>query len=71
MPFKVTLCKPDEEPAVVSEEDMPETPQPVDDLIDAILGRSDALCSAQDGALVVEVVEAAYISAQTGKKVTL
>ena len=71
MPFKVTLCNPDEEQVVVSEEDMPETPQPVDNLINAILGRSEPLCSAEDGLQVVEVVEAAYISAQTGRKVTL
>ena len=71
MPFKVTICKPDEEPVIVSPDDMPIMPQPVDDLIHAILGRSEPLCSADDGLRVVEVIEAAYISARTGRKVTL
>ena len=71
MPFKITICKPDEEPMVVTEDDMPEAPQPVDNLIDAILGRSDPLCSADDGLAVVEVIEAAYTSARTGKKIKL
>ncbi|MFC1717005.1 Gfo/Idh/MocA family protein [Candidatus Poribacteria bacterium] len=71
MPFKVTLCKPDEDPVIVPEEEMPEELQPVDDLINAILGKSDPLCSADDGLQVVEVIEAAYISARTGRKVAL
>lgn len=71
MPFKLTLCKPDEDPVIVPQEDMPDAPQPVDNLINAILGNSDPLCSGDDGAKVVEVIEAAYISAKTGKKVTL
>jgi predicted dehydrogenase len=71
MPFKITLCRPDEEPVIVPPEDMPDAPQPVDDLIDAILGRSKPLCSGDDGLRVVEVIEAAYISARTGKKVAL
>ena len=70
-PFKVTLCRPDEDPVVVPAEEMPETPQPVDDLIDAILGRAETRCSADDGIQVVEVIEAAYTSARTGRKVTL
>jgi len=71
MPFKITTCKPDQEPVVVSPDDMPEAPQPVDNLIDAILERAKPLCSADDGLAVVEVLEAAYTSARTGRKVTL
>ena len=71
MPFEVTLCKPDAEPVIVSPDDMPAAPQPVDDLIDAVLGKSEPLCSAEDGQQVVEVIEAAYISAITGRKVKL
>ena len=71
MPFRITICKPDQEPVIVSPDDMPAAPQPVDNLIDAILGRVDPLCSANDGLAVVEVLEAAYTSARTGRKVTL
>jgi predicted dehydrogenase len=71
MPFKITISKPDEEPMAVPNVDMPKAPQPVDNLIDAVLGRAKPLCSAGDGLKVVEVIEAAYTSARTGKKVTL
>jgi len=71
MPFKITICEPDQEPVVVSPDDMPSAPQPVDNLIDAILERAQPLCSADDGLAVVEVLEAAYTSARTGRKVTL
>ena len=71
MPFRITIHKPDEEPVVVPDDDMPKVPQPVDNLIDAILGRTEPLCSADDGLQVVEVIEAAYTSARTGGKVLL
>lgn len=71
MPFKITICRPNQEPMVVSADEMPEAPQPVDNFIDAILERSKPLCSADDGLAVVEVLEAAYTSARTGQKVTL
>jgi glucose-fructose oxidoreductase len=71
MPFKVTVFKPNEDPVVKQEADMPAAPQPVDNFIDAVLGRTKPLCSADDGAEVVEVIEAIYTSARTGKKVTL
>jgi len=71
MPFKITIRKPDGEPVVIPEADMPKAPQPVDNFISAILGRAEPLCSADDGLAVVEVIEAAYTSARTGKKVTL
>jgi predicted dehydrogenase len=71
MPFKITICKPDEEPYVVPETEMPSAPQPVDNLINAILGKAESLCPAEDGLRVVEVIEATYISARTGVKVTL
>lgn len=71
MPFKITICKPDQEPVVVPDDDLPPAPQPVDNFIDAILERAQPLCSADDGAQVVEVIEAAYTSARTGEKVIL
>lgn len=71
MPFRITILRPDAEPVVISENDMPVVPQPVDNFIDSILGRAKPLCSADDGLNVVKVVEAAYTSARTGKKVKL
>ena len=71
MPFKITIAKPDDEPVVVPDADMPTAPQPVDNFVDVILGKAEPLCSGDDGARVVEVIEAAYTSARTGKKVTL
>ena len=71
MPFRITICKPDEEPVVVPDDDMPEVPQPVDNFVDAIQGRTKPLCSADDGLAVVEVIESIYTSARTGRKVML
>ncbi|MBD3182079.1 hypothetical protein GF312_07295 [Candidatus Poribacteria bacterium] len=71
MPFKVTICKPDEKPFVASDDNMPQVPQPVDNLINVILGRSKNLCSADDGLAVVKVMEAAYNSAKTSEKIFL
>lgn len=71
MPFVITISKPGEEPKKIIEEDMPYAPQPVDNFIDAILGRNEPLCSAIDGLKVVQIIEAAYTSAMTGKKIKL
>ncbi len=70
-PFKITICRPDQEPEIVPDDDLPSAPQPVDNLIDAILEKTQPLCSADDGLQVVEAIEAAYISARTGEKVIL
>jgi predicted dehydrogenase len=69
MPFKVTILKPDSETVVVPDADMPVVPQPVENFINAILGKEKPLCSAEDGVKVVEVMEAIYTSARTGKKI--
>jgi len=69
MPFRVTILKPDEEPVMVSEDEMPKAPQPVDDFIDAILSRTKPLSTGVDGMKAVEVIDAAYQSAKTGKTV--
>jgi predicted dehydrogenase len=71
MPFSITICRPDEKPILVPEAEMPQVPQPVGNLIDAILGGAEPIYSAHDGLKVVEVIEAAYTSARTGKKVVL
>ena len=71
IPFKVTMQKPDGE-LLVHEEDQMETPQqPVDNFIDAILGRAQPLSTGDDGLRVVEVIEAAYQSSRTGKIISL
>jgi predicted dehydrogenase len=71
MPFRLTICKPDAEPVVVPDADMPAVPQPVDNFVNTILGKARPLCSADDGLEVVKVIEAVYTSARTGAKVTL
>ena len=71
MPFKVTIVKPDGEQITVTEADMPSSQQPVENFIDAILGKTEPLCSADDGVKVVEAIEAAYNSAKTGKMILL
>jgi len=71
IPFKVTMQKPDGE-LLVHEEDQMETPQqPVDNFIDAILGRAQPLSTGDDGLRVVEVIEAAYQSSRTGEIISL
>lgn len=71
MPFIITISKLGEETKKITEENMPFAPQPVDNFIDSILGKSKPLCSAEDGLKVVEIIESAYTSARTGKKVML
>ncbi len=71
MPFVITVSKPGEEPKKIMEADMPSAPQPVDNFIDTILGKSKSLCSADDGLKVVQIIEAIYTSAKTGKNIKL
>jgi len=67
MPFKVTISKPNQEPIIITEKEMPPAKQPVEDFIDAILGRTKPLCSVQEGIKVVQAIELAYESAKMGK----
>jgi len=71
MPFRITVSKPNLEPVIVPDADMPLAPQPVENFINAILGKEKPLCSAEDGVKVVEVIEAIYKSAKTGLRVKL
>lgn len=71
MPFKVTISKPDKEPIIMTEKEMPPAKQPVEDFIDAILGRTKPLCNVEEGIKVVQAIESAYNSAKTGKIIIL
>jgi predicted dehydrogenase len=71
MPFKITIHKPDSEPVIIPDNEMPQAPQPVENFINAILGKEKPLCSAEDGFVVVEAIEAIYTSAKIGEKVIL
>lgn len=51
------------------EADLPAVPAPVQNLADAILGRTDVASSPEHGPHVVEVIHAAYESARTGKTI--
>ncbi|MGB9597013.1 MAG: hypothetical protein ACPL7B_12095, partial [Candidatus Poribacteria bacterium] len=56
-------------PITVTEKEMPPAKQPVEDFIDAILGRTKPLCSVEEGTKVVQAIESAYNSAKTGKQI--
>jgi len=71
LPYTVTVSKPGSEALTLKESDMPPVPQPVENFIDAILGRAEPICSSEHGYMVVEAMEAIYNSAKTGKKVEL
>jgi predicted dehydrogenase len=71
MPFKVIVAKPDKEMIVVTEAEMPPSQQPMENFIDAILGKAKPLCSADDGVRVVEAIEAIYNSARMGKTISI
>lgn len=71
MPFKITIVPPDGEPQTIADSELPLAPQPVDNFIDAILEKSQPLCSADDAVKVVEVIEASYTSARTGEKIII
>jgi len=71
MPFKVIISKPNKEAVTVTEADMPPSQQPVENFIDAILGRGDVLCSADDGFKVVQTIESIYLSAKMGEKILI
>ena len=70
-PFSLTTIRPGEAPATVLEKDMPPAPGPVENFIDAVLGRAEPLSSPLDGLRCVEVLEAAYLSARSGQRVVI
>lgn len=71
LPFKVTVLEPDKAPVVTAEDEMPKVVEPVDNFIDAIMGKAEPLASSVDGLRVVEVIEGAYRAAKMGQAITL
>jgi len=71
LPFEVTVLEPDKEPVVTAEDEMPKVVEPVDNFIDAIMGRAKPLASGVDGLRVVEVIEGAYRAAKMRRAITL
>lgn len=71
LPFRVTLARPGKDPEVFPERELPQVPSPVANFIDAILGRAPLASVPEHGAEVTTVLEAAYRSAQTGRRVEL
>jgi predicted dehydrogenase len=71
LPFRLTLTRPGSDPEVLLERDLPPVPSPVANFIDAILNRAPLAAAPEHGAEVTAVLEAAYRSAQTGRRVDL
>jgi predicted dehydrogenase len=71
LPFKVTVLEPDKEPVMTAEDQMSKVVEPVDNFIDAIMGKAKPLASGVDGLRVVEVIESAYKAAKMKQVITL
>lgn len=69
--FQTTLAVEGGEPETFRERDLPPVPGPVADFVSAIQGRSVTASPADHGLHVVEVIEAAYRSAETGRTILL
>jgi predicted dehydrogenase len=69
--FETCIMMPGEEQQLFHEEDSPPVPGPVRNLADAIQGHGVLFSPGEHGLHVVEVVEAAYESARTGKTIEL
>lgn len=70
-PFRLRWEPREGEERQETEADWPPAPQPVENFVDVILGRAENLSPPEHGLAVVEVIEAAYESARTGKAVPL
>ena len=55
----------------IHESELPTPPSPVENLIDCMLGRGTTEISGQTAVHIVEILQAAYESAQTGRRVVL
>jgi predicted dehydrogenase len=71
IPFRLTLALPGQPVETRVESDMPAVPSPVDNFVDAILGRAVPLSPPDHGLAIVRVMEAAYEAARTGRTVRL
>jgi predicted dehydrogenase len=69
--FRTTLERGAETQETFRERDLPSIPGPVTNFVDALSGRAPLFSTAQHGAQVVAVIEAAYRSAETGQTVRL
>ncbi|MCC7494559.1 MAG: Gfo/Idh/MocA family oxidoreductase [Fimbriimonadaceae bacterium] len=67
MPFELTLLRPGHDPERIPESAMPEPPQPVVALQDAIAGRSPQRCPGASCVRYVAAIAAAYEAAATGQ----
>jgi len=71
MPFSVVLDLPGEQILTVSEAEMADLPGPVADFIQAIQGGHESASTGRHGARVVRIMEAAYRSAECGKRIEI
>lgn len=69
--FETTIHEAQGEPETFRESDLLPVAGPVANLVDAIRGRGPLFSPAEHGAHVTEVIEAAYISAETGRAVVM
>jgi predicted dehydrogenase len=69
--FQTSIQTEGADPDVFTERDLPPVAGPVDNFVDAIRARGPLYAPAEHGAHVVEVIEAAYESAQTGRAVSI
>jgi predicted dehydrogenase len=69
--FETNISIHGQEPQKFREADLISVPGPTANFVDAIQGRSELFSPGEHGAHVVEVVEAAYRSAETGCTITL
>jgi predicted dehydrogenase len=70
-PFRLTLSSPDVPDVTATEAELPPVPTPVENFVDAILGRAALLSPPDHGIALARVMEAAYRSARTGQTVRL
>jgi predicted dehydrogenase len=71
MPFSVTLAPRGEAPETHPEAELPPAPTPIENFVEAILGRAPSLSPPEHGVAVARLMEAAYESARTGQTVRL
>jgi predicted dehydrogenase len=71
LPFRVTVARPNSQVESLAESDLPPPLSPVANFVDVILGRAPLAAPPEHGAHVTELLEAAYRSARTGRRVDL
>jgi predicted dehydrogenase len=69
--FKTEIRVHGDEPRIFKEHDLPQVSQPVANFVNALRGQEALFSPGEHGAQVVEVVEAAYESARSGRTVCL